>query len=266
MRRLLLVAALGLCGGSPLAAAELEVKAGAAAVGSFGLDVTVGSTCSTPDEVIVESPPVVTGDLEACQNLTVRGVEVNGSVDFVAGASVILGADLTVAEGATLAIVLDSMMPGLMAYIGSGAPIAEQTFQARFHLRLDSLSLAEGDEVDHLRALAADGAEVFRVILRRQAGQNLLALGARLDTGGEILTPAGQEVLLPPGWNQVELDWRAGDGDGRLLVSVNQAAFVGLDALTNGLAEIERFHWGAVDGTFAGTPGRLEVDGFSAWR
>ena len=95
---------------------------------------------------------------------------------------------------------------------------------------------------------AADGGDVFRLIVRRQAGQNLLVLGARQDGGGEILTPAGEEVALPAGWNLVELEWRAGDGEGRLLVAVNQAPLAGLSDLANALAEIERFDWGAVGG------------------
>ena len=251
----------------PLAAADLEVLPASAAVGSFGLDVTVGSTCSAPDDVTLEAPPAtITGDFEACLVLTAIGVEVGSAANFVAGDSIVLGAGFSVPDGASLSAVTDSLMPSRFAAITTGSPIAEQTFNARFHLRLDSLSLADGEDLDHFRAVAADGTDVFRLILRRQSGQNLLALGARQDGGGEILTPAGLEVGLPAGWNLVELAWRAGAGDGQLLVSVNQAAFVGLADLANGLAAIERFRWGVVDGSFSGSPGRLEVDGFSAWR
>ncbi len=250
---------------APSVAADLEVHAGSAAVGSFGLDVAVGSTCTAPDLVTVP-PGSASGDFEACQVLTAVGVEVGTAASFVAGDSIVLGSGFSVADGASFSAVTDSLMPSRFASISTASPIAEQTFNARFHLRLDSLSLADGEEIEHVRAVAADGADIFRVILRRQSGQNLLVLGARQDGGGEILTPAGQEVGLPAGWNLIELDWRAGAGDGQLLVSVNQAAFSGLAALANSLAEIESLRWGAVDGTFAGSPGRLEVDGFNAWR
>lgn len=255
-----------LAAAAPLAAAELEVHAAAAAVGAFGLDVTVGSTCSAPDEVTREAPPATVGDLEACRTLRVAGVEVVSAATFLAGETVVLGDGFSVADGASLTVVLDRQMPELFASVSTGAPIAERTFSARFQLRLDSLALAEGEEIEHLRALDGDGGDVFRVILRRQAGQNLLVLGARQDGGGEILTPAGQEVALPAGWNLVELEWRAGAGDGQLLVAVNQAPAAGLTDLVNELAEVERFAWGAIDGAFDGSPGRLEVDGFSAWR
>jgi hypothetical protein len=267
MRRLAGLAAVWVMTALPLSAADLNVLEGSAAVGVFGLDVTVGSTCSSPDEVTLEAPPAtIDGDFEACRLLTAVGVEVGTAARFVAGDSVVLGEGFSVADGATLSVTIDSLMPSRFALVTTESPIAEQTFNARFHLRLDSLSLAEGEEVDHFHALAADGTDLFRLLLRRQSGQNLLVLGARQDGGGEILTPAGQEVGLPAGWNLVELNWRAGAGDGQLMVSVNQAAFVGLADLTNGLAAVERFRWGAVDGSFSGTPGHLEVDGFRAWR
>lgn len=266
MRRHAWLLMVSLLFAGPLAAADLEVRPASAAVGSFGLDVTLGSSCSSPDEVTLDAPPTVAGDFEACQVLTAVGVEVAAAASFVAGDAVVLQDGFNVGGGATFSAITNALMPGEYAAIATEAPIAEQTFNARFHLRLDSLSLADGEEVDHLRALAADGTDLFRVILRRQSGQNVLVLGARQDGGGEILTPPGQEVALPAGWNLIELDWRAGAADGRLLVSVNQAAFVGLANLDNGLAEIERFRWGAVDGSFSGSPGRLEVDGFSAWR
>lgn len=252
--------------GLPAAAADLEVRSDAAAVGSFGLDVTVGSTCASPDEVTLDAPPTIDGAFEACRSLAALGVTVGTAASFVAGESILLGDGFTVPAGATLSVATDELMLDEYAAIASDAPAAERTFNASFHLRLDGLALAEGEEIEHLRALGGDGGDLFRLILRRQSGQNLLLLGARLDSGGEILTPAGQEVGLPAGWNLIELGWRAGDGDGQLLVSVNQAPFVGLTALANALAEVESFRWGAVDGAFAGSPGRLEVDGFNAWR
>lgn len=267
MRRLAVLTGLLAVGAAPLVAADLQVRAGAAAVGDFGLRVVVGSTCSTPDEVTIEAPPATIGGAqEACRSLTVGDVAVAVSADLVAGEAVAFGEGFSVSEDALLSVTLEPLMPGPFAAIASAAPLAEQSFNARFHLRLDSLSLAEGEEIDHLQALAGDGSDLFRLIVRRQSGQNLLALGARLDAGGEILTPPGQEILLPAGWNLVELEWRAGAGDGQLLVSVNQAAPVGLVDLANGGAAVERFRWGAVDGTFGGSPGRLEVDGLSAWR
>lgn len=267
MKRLAAWAVALLAGALPILAAELEVRSGSAAVGTFGLDITVGSTCSSADEVALQSPPAtIGGDHEACQILTVADVEVATAADLVAGGAVVFADGFSVAGGATLSVTLDSLMPSRFGVVTTASPIVERTFNARFHLRLDSLSLADGEEIDHFHALAADGSDVFRMILRRQAGQNLLVLGARQDGGGEILTPAGQEVALPAGWSLVELDWRASVGDGQLLVSVNQAAFVGLVDLANDLAEVERVRWGAIDGSFSGSPGRLEVDGFSAWR
>ena len=265
MKRSIAILALLLLVASPMTAADLEVRPSAAAVGSFGLDITLGSTCSSGDNVTLSSPPILDGDFEACRVLEVLTVEVGSDASFVAGESIGFVADFAVPAGASFSAVTDALMPGEYAAIVSEAPIAEQTFNARFHLRLDSLSLAEGEEIDNLQAIAGDGSVAFRLIVRRQAGQNLLVLAAQ-HGGGEILTPTGQEIVVPIGWNLVELDWRAGAGDGQLLMALNQSAFGGLSALDNPVTDVERFRWGAVDGSFSGSPGRLEVDGFSAWR
>jgi hypothetical protein len=117
---------------------------------------------------------------------------------------------------------------------------------------------------------SSDGGTRFEVRLRRvlspAPGGNQLLLAAVEDDGTLIETLAGEELLLPAGYNEISIDWSAGAGDGQFLVSLNGAAFVGLTGLDNGAARIDTLDWGIVSGEVSGAFGYLDMDEFSSGR
>jgi hypothetical protein len=101
----------------------------------------------------------------------------------------------------------------------------------------------------------------FWLTLEKAGGLNTLVLAAREDDGGYIETAQG--VVVPTGWNLVEVDWAAGNG--HLLVSINGGAQSGLDLLDNDLGRIDTVEWGLVGGTATTSSGSVQVDQFSSF-
>ena len=266
--RLLAGALAWLATATPAPAAELRVMPSAAYAGFFGLEIEVGTDCAAPDQVVVSAPPaVLASDVLACRQIEASGVEVTGDVTLTAGEVIALGEELRVTEGASLTVALDPRTASDFASIANSSPQAEATYRARFHLLLDGLSLVAGEEVEHFRGETDDGSALFRLVIRPDAGSSGHLLGlAALESAGWRETPAGQELALAPGWNEIEIDWVASDPAGHWLVSVNGAGFDGLSGLGNGSLRLDRIRWGAVDGLVSGAPGTLRVDGFSSWR
>ena len=75
-------------------------------------------------------------------------------------------------------------------------------------------------------------------------------------------TPFGEEVMLPGGFNLIELDWLAGAGTGHFFVWLNGVPFGGLTSLDNDMARIDHVSWGVTDGNVAQTSGNLDIDDF----
>ena len=97
----------------PLAASggTLTVAPGAASIGNYGLDVALGD-CSSPDEVLLDSPASIGGAFEACTTLTATSVEVGGAgASFVAGREIVLGDGFSVAAGAAFSAALRPELP-----------------------------------------------------------------------------------------------------------------------------------------------------------
>ena len=140
------------------------------------------------------------------------------------------------------------------------------TYSASFRLRLDDLTFGVSDEFPHFGGFSADGTRHFEVRLKRNQAmaENRLTLAAREDDGTLVETPGGEEVMLPAGYNLIEIDWSAGAGTGQVLVSLNGTPFGGLMNLDNALARIDRVSWGVIDGEVAATTGDLDVDDFSS--
>ncbi len=126
-------------------ASDLAVKAGAAKSGSFGLEVTVGSTCSGDADLVVPDQTVGgTTSFEGCLTLTAANVDVlsSGDVTLRAGDSIAIQNGFSVASSGNLTLAIDS--------------------------RFDRAGLCSGQ-------LAVSGAAVSRAFLRRsfepQSGQ-----------------------------------------------------------------------------------------------
>ncbi len=162
--------------------------------------------------------------------------------------------------------LLVRLTDGLPAYLEDDSPTAETRYRARFYARLDQLTMNEGDRFELLVGYDDADAPQFRLVIARLGGQNKLALAARLDSGGFAETTPGQEATIAPGWRAVEIDWRAGAGDGALSLWIDGAAAQGLTALANDQSRVDRARWGAVDGLDPGSAGALELDAFESAR
>ena len=245
---------------------DAQVLGSAAVSGAYGLQATVGVTCS-PDDLTINSPPMISGDFEACNSVTASGVEViSPGATFLAGASITLANDFSVASGAGLTALIDPSLPTPFAWVRDDSPTAETLYSAIFHLRLDALNLAIGDEIGHLVGFSSNDEPQFRVVLRKNPTllEDRLAILARQDGGGFV--EHSSEFLLPAGYNRIEIAWRAGAGDGELLVSINGAPLSGLAGLDNDGSRIDYVKWGAVDGTPTSTTGEMELDEFFSFR
>ena len=210
----------------------------------------------------------MSGLVEGCISLTAYDVTVTapGAV-FLAGERIVLGDGFQTEPGASFEAVIGSNRTSLV----SSAPNAESTFRASYYLRLDGLVLDEGEDLVNFAGESSDSESQFRVILRRntQLNENRLRLAVRLDDGTELETPWGEELLLPVGWNHIEVIWNAGPGTGYLLTSINESNWLGLTDLNNDSGRIESVRLGAMgsDGELlALTSGVIHLDEFESWR
>lgn len=249
------------------AAGFLEVNGGAADNGSFGLEVTVGASCASPDDQVVTGPSPITGVFEGCNTLFAsEGEVVSPGATFQAGTSIALGENFATGPAADLAVILDSALIDGFSFVQDDTPAGETVYRARFGLNLDDTNLADSDAFDLLVGSSANGDDHLRVVIKRNAVlmEDRLMLVAREDSGGLVDT-SGFELMLPAGWNQIEIYWRADVAGGQFTVSLNNAAFVGLAGLDNDLARVDRVRLGVVDGSLGSSSGNLDIDDFYSW-
>lgn len=258
---LLLVPGLALPG-------SLTVNPQSATIGAYGLEVTVGSNCSSPTSLSVSAPPAqIEGSFEACETLLAQGIEVMGTgVTFRSGETVQLGEGFSVASGVNFTV---EIVPALSSFaaLGSSSPIAETSYFATFYLRLDDLSLTAGDAIESLAAYSAAGESLFVLTVRKNpGGQNSLHLAARDNGGGMVQMIAGQELPLASGWNKIDVEWISGAGTGAFRVGINDATPSGLNGLVNSAGLVETIRLGAIGGSVSTSAGRIQFDGFDSWR
>jgi hypothetical protein len=245
----------------------VTVSPDAAWVGTFGMRVDLGCDPSTPLEL---GPPAasIEGLYEECA-IFASGIAVGpGGAVLRAGESIALGNGFQVPAGASFEAELDAAGGAGFAYTRTLSPLDEATYHAHFYLRVDDLVMADGDRIEHLDGFDGSGEKLFRLIVRKAAAGSgkVLDLAARHDDGGESTTAAGAAVALQSGWNEIEIYWVSGSGDGSFTVSVNRAPPAGLTALSNSGARLEEVRWGAIDGILVGASGFFELDDYSSWR
>jgi hypothetical protein len=94
---------------SGLDASSLDVLPAAAQRGAEGLRVTVGSSCASPQDQVVDNQ-TLSGPttIEACQSLTSSSTTISsGAVTFRAGERIALGDGFAVQSGATFVAEID---------------------------------------------------------------------------------------------------------------------------------------------------------------
>jgi hypothetical protein len=263
----------------PVRAGELDVIAGAAypdptttGCGGIGcgLRVTPGTTCTALDDELFITTPTVSGDRVACDRIiagtTPGGVATSGDTTFTAGDEIVLRENFTVAH--SFAAIISSPLTQ-WAYVQDNSPAAEKSYNASFYLKLNNLTFGNTtDRLHHFVGYSNDGTPWFRVVLRKNEADKRLVLEAREDGGSWVsTTDTNDELMLPAGYNQVEIRWSAGSGD--FQASINGGAFNdGLSGLDNDMAQIDYIKWGAV-GTHTSIDaitGTLDIDEFSSWR
>jgi hypothetical protein len=242
-------------------ASDLQVVAGAKKAGSFGLEVTVGSTCSSDADLVVPDQTVgSTTTFEGCLTVTAANVDVTSAGDLTlqAGEKVTLQNGFSVAASGNLTVAID--------YVQDDSPAAEKLYRARFYVDVSSLSPGSGDSFDHFTAYANSGATQFEIQLEENGSNIDLVVSAR--DGGTFST-ATASSSLPGTYLAVEFEWMAsaaGQSNGHLDVWLDGSPVTGLANLDNETGQIDYVRWGAVDGVDSTTTGTMNLDEFVSQR
>mgnify|MGYP001813895417 FL=1 len=249
-------------------ASDLLVKAGAAKAGSFGLEVTVGSTCSGSANLVVPDQTVGgTTSFEGCLTLTAANVDVlsSGDVTLRAGDSIAIDNGFSVASSAKLTLTIDQALTG-RAYVQDNSPAAESLYRARFYVDLSSLTPGSLDTFDHFTAYGSGGGVLFDLQLEDSGSKIALVASAR--DGGSVSSITA-DSSLPTTYFAIEFEWKASDtglSNGHLDVWVDGSQVTGLSGLDNESARVDFVRWGAVDGVDSTTTGTMNLDEFVSQR
>ena len=246
-------------------AGHLAVNGGAARLGSFGLEVTVGGICSVSDDLVITPP--VEGTFVGCNTITASGVQVVGTgATFAAGSLITLGEAFSVSSLSPFQAVLDPGLLNGVTYVQDDAPQNADTYRARFSVRLDDLSIAAGDTVELFNGYSANGDVQFKAILRSDSTpmENQLVLSVRQDDGSYVDTPAGEQLTIEAGWKTVELRWQAGASSGWVTAAINGSITVGLSGIDNDEQVVDSVRAGYVGGTITTSSGNLDLDSFTS--
>jgi hypothetical protein len=246
----------------PAAAGTLTVTPTAGHTGNNGLEVTVGSGCTSADDLVLENQTVTgVSVFEGCSSITAgNGFTVEGSGDatLTAGEVIGLGNGFSVASGASFTADIERSLPRF-AYVQDDSPDTEVSYDVEFYVDLDAFALGSGDELEHLVAYSGDCTAQVRLVIR--AGP-VLVLEVRDDTG---ITHTATGVALTAGWNKVTMSWQA-SASANVALTVNDGAPEQVTEVDTGAGRIEYVRWGAVAGILASSSGTIAQDDFVSWR
>jgi hypothetical protein len=248
--------------GMPAFGADLEVTTGAAHWGTHGVRVTVGSPCTSDDDVVL-ADQTVTGPLtvEGCRSVVTGdnvAVASSGDLTITAGSTITLQSGFSVASGGRLTAGIDPSLPRF-AYVEDDTPDHEIGYQAEFYLNLDDLTLSPADELHNFVGYSAGGDAQLRVVLGHGP---VVALEVRDDTGTYHSTPG---ISVPSGWSKVDVQWLASS-----LATASLALNDGVPAELTGFdtdgCRIDTVRWGLVGGDAPGATGTIAQDDFDSTR
>jgi hypothetical protein len=227
---------------------------------NFAARVAVVSACT--DELHEN----VTGSIGAgmhvaCSTLTSDADVTSGAVQFTAGDLVLLRNGFSVASGASLAVEINrTLYPD--AWVQDNTPAGEDIYAARFYVDPTNLVLTSSDRFYHFLAFDAGGNPEVRVGMKQNGTERRLFLEVILDNGSVASTENGLELILPDGWQMVEVGWGT-DGSAYLCVS-NLSSCANLSALDNDTGAIDFVRWGAIDVPSDTDLGDLDLDDFES--
>jgi hypothetical protein len=243
-------------------AGGLAITADAAYTGSYGLEVTVESSCAAADPVVLTDQTVSTPwGVESCNSITAGSnfvVGEGGDVVFAAGEGIVLTNGFSVQPGGGLTAAIDASLT-YSAFVQDDSPASEVSFNAQFFLNLDSVILGGADELEHLVAYDLGGTPQLRLVI--QSGPELV-LEVRDDAGGFNPTAA---IGLSSGWNEVVLNWEA-TASATASLTVNDGPPVDLTGLDTDARRIDFVRWGVVGGSLFDSSGTVLQDDYSSWR
>ncbi|MFV2073694.1 MAG: hypothetical protein ACC742_13730 [Thermoanaerobaculales bacterium] len=260
-----LLCCLAIAGGAW--ASSLTVNSGAAKAGTYGLEVTVGTTCTAAADYVVPDG-LIAGPAteEGCLTLTAANVDITaGSVTFKAGDSMAFQNGFSVASGASFTATLDQGMTG-RAYVQDNSPAGETLYRARLYVDLSSFSPGSGDGFEHFTAYSGAGTWQFDLRLEDSGADVALVVAAR-DGGGTATITADSAV--PTTYFAIELEWKASDAglsNGYLDVWIDGTPATGLSSLDNETRRIDLVRWGVVDNVTNATSGTMNLDEFVSQR
>jgi hypothetical protein len=233
--------------------------------GDFGLEVTIDPTC-LPADVMVPTGDV-SGDFSARETLTAGASQVvSPGAEFRAGIDVVIEDGFSVDSAVPFTASIDDLLDSPFAFVQDDTPVDRTNYGIKFYLDLGNLSLSDTDALDVFSAYSADGVQQLRATVTHNMtlGEDRLVLTARVNGGGEVDT-VGAELVLPPGYNSIELEWLALDGAGSFVASVNGDAFDGLTGLDNDESSVDFARLGVTGGTVDTATGTVRLDDFSSF-
>ena len=263
---------LFLISATPAHAGSLDVVNSAARLGSFGLRVSVGSSCAGASDLKIEQATLAEPAVyEGCRTIESSSTEVTGSgtIVFRAGERIALGDGFVVRPGVSFVAEIQRDLVR-EAYLDDRSPLAEHTYAAGFFLRPDHLILNESASFELVTAYAADGASWLGLSLKRDPVLNeiRMVIRARLNDGSLSTTEGEYEVAVPSGWSWIGLLWKAADpgsSDGNFNLYLDGVQFSTLTGLSNSNGRVDTVRLGASD-VEPGASGFMDLDAFQSLR
>ena len=248
-------------------AASLDVLAAAAQRGTMGLRVTVGSSCTSPqDEHLGNQTLNGPRTIEACQTVTSSETTISsGLVTFRAGDRISLGDGFVVQSGASFVAEIDGgLSPN--AYLEDRTLGAEPHYAAAFFINIDAFAIGSSDRFNLLTGQSGDGVDWFSIVLKRNAslGENRIVVEAQLDDGTRVSTEGVNELVLPSGWHWLAIDWKAASptaSNGFLRLSLDNFFQSEVSGLSNSTGRLRVMRLGA-EGIDPSTSGTFDLDHF----
>jgi len=238
------------------------------------------SSCGGPDHLVLPTGILTAPEYQACQSIesSASRVESADRVVLRSGRHTALESGFSVASGGELIVDVDPNLTG-DAYLQEELATAATQYSSRFHVNLDQLALPEGDRLEHLVGVDRREQTQFRLALSYNANldENRLISEVKNDDGGWLSTEGLNELVILPGWHQIDVEWKAADdpatpngylsacidddGSGTSCVRLPDPIDGELD---NDQASIVAVRWG-VTGLNSTTGGSLDMDDFSSF-
>ena len=239
-------------------AGNLAVTTAAAYEGTYGLEVTVGSSCTSDADLVLDDFGTVSTDQEGCDTITAggstTGTTVSGTVTFTAGTSMTFTNGFSVASGSDFTAAIDATLTPF-AWVQDDSPSNETTYSAEFWVNADALTM--GGSFKHFVAYSGSPAQLWVIINNSKQA----VLEVRDDAG---VYHASTPISLGSGYQQIGVSWEAASSaTASITVGTTTQNVSGIDTDARRIAFVR---WGAVGGSIGSTAGTIEQDMFTSWR